>query len=198
MTRYSGYSKIFLLTIAAIAVGLTLSHLPKFSLLAQTAESSPEKAAPAKADDREEASAPKAEEGEEPATSSLNRNLRGGVLQQLNLSAAQKQQLKSTRTQFQSQIRERNRSARAAQAELDALLGGTASETELNAKFQQVLQLRQEAQQLQFQSVLAMRKILTPTQRKTFAEAMVKRREMRRARKQNLKENGQKNIKESE
>jgi periplasmic protein CpxP/Spy len=191
-------SQVLWLTGIVIAVGVTIPHLPKSPfLLAQTTDSSAaekesagvktekdatEKSIPSKTDDVEESERP------------LKMGNQGGMLRSLNLSGEQRRQLKTARQNFQPRIRERRLNMQQVQSELDGMLAGNDSDETLKAKFQQLSQARQEMQQLQFESVLAMRQVLTPSQRQQFSQSMVQRREMQ----QNRKNPQRKNLKEQE
>lgn len=183
-------SQILWFTGIAIVIGISIPHLPKpFFLRAQTTNSTPEADStvltkPDK-ESMEKSRSFAAVNREEPENPPIIVKPQGAILQSLNLNAEQKRQLRTARQSFQPQIRERRLKILEAQAELDEMLAGTATDAVLKAKFQQVSQLRQDVQQLQFESVLAMRQILTPEQRKQFAAAMEKRREVRKQRRQN-------------
>jgi periplasmic protein CpxP/Spy len=180
------------LMIVAIAVGISIPYLPKPSfLLAQTTDSGPEKdAAEGKTEKGvQERSIPSRTDDVEASESPPMMGQPGVLLRSLKLSVDQKRKLQAVRQDVQPRIREGRLKVRTAQAELDEMLVGTASDTALKAKFRQVSQLRQEVQQLQFESVLAMRQVLTPDQRQQFAQAMEKRRELRQQQRQNRQQN---------
>ncbi len=108
---------------------------------------------------------------------------RGGLFQQLNLTPEQRQKLKKIRKEYQSQIRDHQRSAQQAQREMRSLLVGSASGETVRAKFAEFQQFQQSAAKLRFDSILAMREILTPAQRKQLAEQMEKNQQQRQRRK---------------
>jgi periplasmic protein CpxP/Spy len=108
---------------------------------------------------------------------------RGGLFQQLNLTPEQRQKLKEVRKEYQSQIRDRQRSAQQAQREMRSLLVGSASGETVRAKFSEFQQFQQSAAKLRFDSILAMREVLTPAQRKQLAEQMEKNQQQRQRRK---------------
>ena len=156
-------SHVFVMGVLVIVTPLAIAHLGPPQLQAQ--QLSPREGPAA---------------GERPNPGRPRR--RGRILQQLNLTQEQTQQLWAVRSQYQPQIRDHAQKTRAAQAELRQLLGSTASESEIKAKFQQVQQLRQTQQEVRMESILAMREILTPEQRQTFAKLMEQRRSQRRNR----------------
>jgi periplasmic protein CpxP/Spy len=179
------------LMIIAIAVGISIPYLPKPSfLLAQTTDSGPEKDAAGGKTEKgvREKSIPSRTDDVEASESPPVMGQPGVILRSLNLSVDQKRKLQAARQDFQPRIREGRLKVRTAQVELDEMLAGNASDTALKEKFRQVSQLRQEVQQLQFESVLAMRQVLTPDQRQQFTQTMEKRRELRQQR-QNRNQN---------
>jgi Spy/CpxP family protein refolding chaperone len=107
---------------------------------------------------------------------------RGEILQRLNLTQDQFKQLSVVRAQYQPLIRDRALTTRTTQAELRQLLSSAAPESEVKAKYQQLQQQRQDLQQIRFESVLAMRQILTLEQRQAFEAGLGRRRSSRRDR----------------
>lgn len=105
------------------------------------------------------------------------------MLQELNLSPEQTQRIEAIQNQYRGQITQRKQAARQAQQELRDLLAGTASADQIRQKYRQVEALKQEVAQVRFDSMLAMREVLTPEQRRQFAERTQNRRENYRNRK---------------
>lgn len=105
------------------------------------------------------------------------------LVQELNLSPEQTRRLEAIQTQYRDQISQRKQAARQAEQELRALLAGTASTEQIRDKYRQVETLKREAAQVRFDSMLAMRDVLTPEQRRQFAERMQNRWENHRNRK---------------
>ncbi len=97
---------------------------------------------------------------------------RAELMQQLNLTNDQIKQLSDIRQQYQSQISQKQKDLRAAKTKLTDLMVGTANDSTIRDQFTPVLRLEQDLAQLQFDSMLAMRKVLTPEQRTKFAELM--------------------------
>lgn len=110
------------------------------------------------------------------------RRNRGEWLRELNLTSQQVQQMRQIRGEYKSQIFQRHEAARQAQRELVSLMAGDASQDQIRAKFQQVESLKAEAARLRFDSVLAIREILTPEQRQKLAQHLETRRERFRER----------------
>lgn len=99
------------------------------------------------------------------------------LFEQLNLTQAQKQQIQAIRNQYKGQLTQSRQAVRQAQEELKTLMTGTASANQIREKHRQVLTLRQKLEELQFESMLAMREVLTPEQRKQFGQMMQQRRD---------------------
>ncbi|HEY9692561.1 MAG TPA: Spy/CpxP family protein refolding chaperone [Oculatellaceae cyanobacterium] len=102
----------------------------------------------------------------------------GALMQQLNLSTEQIKQLSDIRQQYQGQISQKQRDLREAKNKLTTLMVGTANDSTIRDQFTPILRLEQEIAQLQFDNLLAMRKVLTPEQRSKFAELMQQRGKM--------------------
>lgn len=102
--------------------------------------------------------------------------------QDLNLTSEQTQQMQAIRDQYQEQISQRKQGVRQAQQELLDLMAGTASESQIREKYRQVETLKQQVSDIKFDSRLAMREVLTPEQRRQFAEQRQNRSENRQNR----------------
>jgi Spy/CpxP family protein refolding chaperone len=97
------------------------------------------------------------------------------LMDQLNLTADQKQKLQAIRSQYKDQISQRKQAVRQASQELRDLMAGTASADQIRTKHQQLQQLRQQLEEVTFESTLASREVLTPDQRKQLAQLMEQR-----------------------
>lgn len=97
------------------------------------------------------------------------------LIQELNLTSAQTQQLQTIQNQYQAQIAPRQQAVRQARQELFELMAGTASQSQIQAKHRQVETLQQQAAEVRLNRLLAMREVLTPQQRRQFAERMQNR-----------------------
>ena len=105
---------------------------------------------------------------------------RGEQLQQiLNLSDQQLQQLGAIQKKYRPQMEQLRQKMQATGQELNRMMQGNASENDLRNKHQEMLNLRQQVGNLRFESMLEMRKILTPEQRQQFVQLMQERRPMR-------------------
>jgi periplasmic protein CpxP/Spy len=97
-------------------------------------------------------------------------------IQQLNLSPEQMQQMQAIRNQYKDRMSQRAQALRQAQQQLQDLMAGNASEDQILAQYNQVETLRQQLGRVRFESMLRMRQVLTPEQRRQFAERMQNRR----------------------
>jgi Spy/CpxP family protein refolding chaperone len=98
------------------------------------------------------------------------------LMDSLNLNDQQKQDLNAIRQKYQGQMEKLYAQLRTRQDEMRTLMGSNASDNDIRAKHKQVEDLRQQLGELRFESMLASRKVLTPDQRKQFAQLMDERR----------------------
>ncbi|MEP0802530.1 Spy/CpxP family protein refolding chaperone [Funiculus sociatus] len=106
------------------------------------------------------------------------RKNRDSFLKELNLTPQQMQQMQAMQARYKPQISQRAQAMRQAKQELASLMSSTtASTSQITAKNQQVEQLAQQIRQLKFESMMAMREIMTPEQRTKFAQLMQQRRQ---------------------
>jgi Spy/CpxP family protein refolding chaperone len=92
------------------------------------------------------------------------------LFQELNLTPEQTQQIEAIQNQYQDQISQRRQAVRQARQELVELMASTASQNQIREKYRQVETLKQQVADIKFESMLAMREVLTPEQRRQFAE----------------------------
>lgn len=109
----------------------------------------------------------------------------GGMFEKLNLSADQKQQMQAVRDRYKDQVSQRMQAVRQARQELDTMMSGTANASEIREKHRQIMGLRQQFEEVQFEITLAMREVLTAEQRSQLAQLMQQRRQTTRNRMQN-------------
>lgn len=127
-----------------------------------------------------------------PTPTQPNRPERGRArLQELNLRPEQTQQLNAIREQYKGQIQQRKSALRTAKQEFAALMAGSASESEIRAKHQQVETLQQQLSETSFESMLAMRRVLDPAQRQKLAQLTQQRRQNRQPRQNRRQGQGQ-------
>lgn len=97
------------------------------------------------------------------------------LFQALDLTPAQIREMRAIQQRYEPQLTQRRQALRQARQELSRLMAGDAPEAQIRAKFQQIEQLRQQQAAIHFESLLAMRSVLTPTQRRKFADLMQNR-----------------------
>jgi Spy/CpxP family protein refolding chaperone len=107
-----------------------------------------------------------------PASTALAQPLgarRGAILEQLDLSPEQIEQFQQLRQSRRTESEAKRTELLAEQSTLRKLLAGTASEQQIRTQFERVQSLRHEFGQQQFESILAIRQVLTPEQRQELA-----------------------------
>lgn len=109
----------------------------------------------------------------------------GGMFDKLNLSADQKQKMQAVRDQYKDQISQRMQAVRQARQELETMMAGTANASQMRDKHRQIMGLRQQLEDVQFESTLAMRELLTSEQRSQLAQLMQQRQQAAKNRTQN-------------
>ena len=109
----------------------------------------------------------------------------GGMFDQLNLSAEQKQKMQGVRDRYKEQVSQRMQAFRQARQELETMMSSpTANVSQMRDKHRQIMGLRQQLEEVQFESTLAMREVLTPEQRTQLSQMMQQRREAAKTQKQ--------------
>jgi periplasmic protein CpxP/Spy len=98
------------------------------------------------------------------------------LIEQLNLTDDQKKKIAAIRQKYQQQTKQIRETLRINEQELDTLMANNASDRDIRSKHQQISRNRQEMSNLQFESFLEIRQVLTPTQRTEFAKLMQERR----------------------
>jgi periplasmic protein CpxP/Spy len=96
---------------------------------------------------------------------------------ELNLTPDQMQRMQGIRSRYENQISQRAQALRQAETELQGLMASNADSNQIRAKHNQVQTLRQQLAQIRFESMLEMREVLTPEQRRQLAERMNQRRQ---------------------
>lgn len=113
----------------------------------------------------------------EPGSRQQRRERRGDIMEALDLSQAQKEELQSIRNQYQPRLMEKQEALFEAHQTLrEMMIEDNASTSEIRTQHEQVQDLRQEMSDLRFESMLEMREVLTPEQREEFAQLMEERR----------------------
>ncbi|MEY2979272.1 MAG: Spy/CpxP family protein refolding chaperone [Prochlorotrichaceae cyanobacterium] len=111
-------------------------------------------------------------------------------LDQLNLSADQLQQIQAIREQYKSQMEANRTDVQTSREDLRQLMAGTASDNELRQKHNELQNLMQQGGDLRFESMLAIRGVLTPEQRQQAAALMEQHQERMHDRWENRQNNG--------
>ncbi|MEG4283905.1 Spy/CpxP family protein refolding chaperone [Microcoleus sp. A006_D1] len=111
---------------------------------------------------------------------------KGGLFEQLNLSADQKQKMQAVRDRYKEQVSQRMQAIRQARQELETMMSSTtANASQMRDKHRQIMGLRQQLEEVQFESTLSMREVLTPEQRSQLSQLMQQRRDAGKTRRQN-------------
>ncbi|MFB2897629.1 Spy/CpxP family protein refolding chaperone [Aerosakkonemataceae cyanobacterium BLCC-F50] len=101
-------------------------------------------------------------------------------IQRLNLTTEQAQQMQTISNKYRGQIVESAKALRQAQFELGQMLGSDASIDSLRQKHRQVETLKQKVGTLRFESLLEMREVLNPEQRRQVAQNLQNRIKMQK------------------
>jgi len=102
-------------------------------------------------------------------------NSREGLIEQLNLTDDQKSKVAAIRQKYQEKTKKLRENLRSNEQELNSLLSNNASDRDIRSKHQQISRNRQEISNLQFESFLEIRQVLTPAQRTEFSQLMQER-----------------------
>ena len=102
-------------------------------------------------------------------------NSRERLIEQLNLTDEQKSKVAAIRQKYQEKTKQLRETLRSNEQELNSLLSNNASDRDIRAKHQQISRNRQEISNLQFESFLEIRQVLTPAQRTEFSQLMQER-----------------------
>lgn len=97
------------------------------------------------------------------------------LFQQLNLTPEQKAKIESIRAQSKDQSTNQRKAFQQAQQELRTLMASNADQNQIRDKHNQVMAIKQQLDNLQFESRLAMRDVLTPEQRTQLDQLMKQR-----------------------
>ncbi|MGB7445013.1 MAG: periplasmic heavy metal sensor [Coleofasciculaceae cyanobacterium] len=95
-----------------------------------------------------------------------------GLMEELNLSQEQKQEMEAIHFRNKDQIAQLQQELHQAQQELKELMTSSASTEEIRAKHKEAQNLQLQLGGLRFESLLAMREVMTQQQRLRFAELM--------------------------
>ena len=101
-----------------------------------------------------------------------------GWLRDLDLKPDQMRKIQAIRRQSREQIDRQRREIQQAQQDLRSLLASDASADQIREKYRQVQRGRDQLADAQFDSLLEMRQVLNPAQRRKFADRMQPRRDV--------------------
>ena len=104
---------------------------------------------------------------------------RGELLDKLDLSATQKQQMKAIRDEYQPQLSSLMSQLRSAQETMKSLAQSNASRSQLESQYQTVSSLRNQFSDLKFEQMLEVREVLTVAQRREMVEFMAEKKQER-------------------
>lgn len=99
----------------------------------------------------------------------------GPLLQELQLSPQQQQQLREIKSEYSVQLLELNSQLKEERAKLIRMLVGTASEAGIREQHDQVRNLSNKLAELSFKGMLEARTVLTPGQRNRAVEHLERR-----------------------
>ncbi len=101
---------------------------------------------------------------------------KGRLIEELNLSPQQQQQLEAIRQQRRGEIENLKQRKQKLRQEMDQLLSTNAPESSIRAKFTEIQAVKQKIAEVRFEQMLATREVLTPEQRIKFQELAGQRR----------------------
>ncbi|HBQ98038.1 MAG: Spy/CpxP family protein refolding chaperone [Roseofilum sp. SBFL] len=99
------------------------------------------------------------------------------LMQQLNLSEQQQQDIEAIRDRYKPQLEQGREAMQQAREQLRSLMTGNANESQIRSQYQQVQQLAQQMGSLRFESMMEIRAVLDESQRQQFAEMMNQKRD---------------------
>ena len=100
-------------------------------------------------------------------------------LEALNLTEAQRAKITEIRSEKSKELSLRREESRKLRERLQEMMRGNANESELRNLHEQVQSARQALAKIRFESVLAIRQVLTPEQRESFGSAQGRLRDRR-------------------
>ncbi len=116
-----------------------------------------------------------------PSEESPQRGKKGGrqrwgrMMEELNLTSAQKAEIKSIREKYSSEYPDFKEEIQASRQKMQSLLANNASNGELRQQYEQMQRLRQKMGDRRFEAMLEMREVLTSEQRTKMAQLIKER-----------------------
>lgn len=96
-------------------------------------------------------------------------------LQDLNLTAEQLREIETIRGRYKNQLADKRQAMQQARQQLRNVMASDAPADQVRQQFTQVKSLKQQLVDTHFESMLAIREVLTPEQRQKFADRMQER-----------------------
>jgi protein CpxP len=94
------------------------------------------------------------------------------LFQQLNLTPEQKAKIDSIRAQSKDQSTNQHKAFQQAEQELRTLMASNADPNQIRDKHNQIMAMKQQLENSQFENMLAIRNVLTPQQRTQLEQLM--------------------------
>ena len=94
------------------------------------------------------------------------------LLEQLNLTSEQKEEIEQIRQKYQPQIAQTRSSLRSERDKLREMMTGNELAENIRSQHESILSLDRQLRNLHFETMLEMREVLTPEQRQEFASIM--------------------------
>ncbi len=105
-----------------------------------------------------------------------NNNSKITLFQKLNLTASQQEKIEQIHRLYYPKIIQIRKQLTAAKEELTDMMAGGTSATTIRTKHREILNLRQQLGEVQLETMLATREVLTLEQRQNFADILRSRR----------------------
>lgn len=97
------------------------------------------------------------------------------LMEKLNLSAEQQQQIESIRSKYQPEIDNVKEQMQSEREKMSAMMKNNESQDNLRSQHQEIVALQQKMNNLRFESLLETREVLTLEQRQQFSQMMSER-----------------------
>jgi Spy/CpxP family protein refolding chaperone len=94
------------------------------------------------------------------------------LLEKLNLTAEQKEKIQQIQQKYQPELTQMRDNLRSERDELREMMSSNESTNNLRSQHQKIVDLDQQLHNLNFESMLEMREVLTPEQRQEFVTVM--------------------------
>jgi Spy/CpxP family protein refolding chaperone len=98
---------------------------------------------------------------------------KGGFMERLNLTESQRSQIEAIQAKRKTEMTQINTQLKTKQDELRTMMNGNASDQQLRSKHTEIVKLRQQLGNLNFENMLEIRAVLTPQQRNQMGQMMM-------------------------